>query len=451
MAVRPIFAEEAGRFSEELDRHHWLGHRLTGQVMRYAAVLDGEWVALAGFGSAVLSCAARDRFVGWSRDQQYARLRHVINNQRLCVLPAGRRANLASAVLSRLLRRVGSDYLAVYGHRVLAVETFTDPARHTGACYQAANFRLPGDTLGFSRSAGSYHFHGNTKRVWWYPLHRDTQRILAAAFPHPMLSVYQRGADVNALPLAGSTGLLAVLSGLTDPRKKRGVRHQVASILTIVAAAALAGCRSLRSVADFAADLPPDALQRLGARRHPVTGMFIAPSEPTIRRTVQGIDADEADSLIGPWLMEQVRAGRLAAGQVPGWTTIALDGKTLKGSSAELNTGNGKVRLFSALVHGEGVVVGQRAIPEDTTEVSQVIPLLEAVAGGARTSDGRPDLNGKVITADALHVHKANIEELTGYGGEFVLTVKGNNPLLREKIASLFPADGSFPPSSPHV
>ena len=88
MAVRPIFAEEAWRFSEELDRHHWLGHRLTGQVMRYAAVLDGEWVALAGFGSTVLSCAARDRFVGWSRDQQYARLRHVINNQRLCVLPA---------------------------------------------------------------------------------------------------------------------------------------------------------------------------------------------------------------------------------------------------------------------------------------------------------------------------------------------------------------------------
>ena len=101
-------------------------------------------------------------------------------------------------------------------------------------------------------------------------------------------------------------------------------------------------------------------------------------------------------------------------------------------------------------MHGEGVVVGQRAIPEDTTEVSQVIPLLEAVAAG-RAQRRAAGLNGKVITADALHVHKANIEELTGYGGEFVLTVKGNNPLLREKIASLFPADGSFPPSSPHV
>jgi hypothetical protein len=31
-----------------------LGHRLTGQVMRYVAVLDGQWVALVGFGSAAL-------------------------------------------------------------------------------------------------------------------------------------------------------------------------------------------------------------------------------------------------------------------------------------------------------------------------------------------------------------------------------------------------------------
>ena len=70
------------------------------------------------------------------------------------MLPAGRRPNLASAVLARVLRRLAGDYLAVYGHRVLAVETFTDPARHTGACYAAANFVLLGETLGYARSAG---------------------------------------------------------------------------------------------------------------------------------------------------------------------------------------------------------------------------------------------------------------------------------------------------------
>ena len=129
----------------------------------------------------------------------------------------------------------------------------------------------------------------------------------------------------------------------------------------------------------------------------------MAPSEPTIRRTVKSVDADEADVLVGRWLAEQVRAGRLAARQVPTFTALALDGKTLKGSWAEVNTGSGKVRLFSALVHREGVVVGQRTIPADTNELTQVVPLLDAVAVH-RTEDGNGDLTGTVITAAALPV-----------------------------------------------
>lgn len=70
------------------------------------------------------------------------------------VLPPGRQPNLAFAVLARALSRLGRDYRAVYGHRVLAVETFTGPARHTGACYAAANFRPLGLTGGYARSAG---------------------------------------------------------------------------------------------------------------------------------------------------------------------------------------------------------------------------------------------------------------------------------------------------------
>ena len=285
VAVRPIFADEVGRFNAALREHHWLGYRLTGQVLRYVAVLDGEWVAVAGFGSAVLSCRARDEFLGWSREQQYARLRHVANNQRFCVLPAGRRPNLASAVLSRVLERLSTDYLAAYGHRVLAVKTFTDPARHTGACYAAANFAQVGSTLGYSRSAGAYHHHGNTKRVWIYPLHRDARGVLSATFPHPLLTGRDDDvADVNTLELAGAGGLLEALGELSDPRSKRGIRHQVTSILTMVAAATISGRRSFRSIADYVADLPPDALARLGARRHPVTGRSGAPSRISMPR-----------------------------------------------------------------------------------------------------------------------------------------------------------------------
>ncbi len=97
VTVRPVSFGETARFNAELDTHHWLGHRLTGQVLRYAAELDGRCVAVAGFGSAALSCAARDSFIGWTREQQHARLIHVANNQRLCVLPAGRAPNLGGA------------------------------------------------------------------------------------------------------------------------------------------------------------------------------------------------------------------------------------------------------------------------------------------------------------------------------------------------------------------
>jgi hypothetical protein len=387
------------------------------------------------------------------------RLRHVVNNQRLCVLPAGRRPNLASVVLARTLRRLPGDYLAVYGHRVLAVETFTDPARHTGVCYAAANFTEVGETLGYSRSAGSYHHHGNRKRVWLYRLHRHAQQILSAQFPHPLLAADTRGVDVNTLPITGDNGLLGVLAALSDPRKKRGVRHRVAVILTMVAAATLAGHRSLRAIADWVADLPRDALARLGARRHRVTGRWIAPSEATIRRTVKDVDADEADTLIGAWMLAQVQAGRLAAEKVPAFIGLALDGKTLKGSWPEINTSTGKVRLLSALVHSEGVVVAQREIPSTTSEVTQMLPLLDTLAdamgpGRDRSDTDPPDLAAAVITADAVHVHRDNIEGVLDRGAEYVLTVKNNQPKLRTQIEQLFTsADGAgdFPPSPHHL
>jgi hypothetical protein len=440
--VRPILAGELGRFNTLLDAHHWLGHRLTGQVMRYVATLDGEWVALVGFGSAVLSCAPRDRFVGWDRELQYVRLRHIANNQRFCVLPAGRRRNLASVVLSRTLRRLGEDYLAAYGHRVVAVETFTDPARHSGACYAASNFIPIGHTLGYARSGGSYQHHGNPKRVWLRPLVRGAAALLSAPFTHPLLTRSEEPmVDVNAVALSGHCGLLGAFAQLTDPRKKRGVRHHVASILTMAVAAALTGARSFTATAEFVADLPQDALARLGARKHPATGIYIAPSEPTIRRTIKSVDADEADALVGRWLLEQVRAGRIKAGQLRGRLAVAIDGKVLKGSWAEIKTV--KTRLFSALCHAEGVTIGQRAIPADTNEITQVKPLLESIAASG-------DLTGLVVTADALHTQREAATWITEHqGGDYVFTVKDNQPTLRNDIETLFA--GSFPPSPRHL
>jgi DDE_Tnp_1-associated len=84
-------------------------------------------------------------------------------------------------------------------------------------------------------------------------------------------------------PPGGRTSLLKALEQVTDPRAPRGIRHSIASTLAMVVAAGLSGAgRSFRSVGDFAADLPQDALARLGA---PFTRYSAATSCRTRRRS----------------------------------------------------------------------------------------------------------------------------------------------------------------------
>ena len=79
---------------------------------------------------------------------------------------------LASAVLGGCLRRLPADHLAVWGQPVLAVETFTDPARHAGSCYAAAGFSPVGTSAGYARNRGTKLRHGRPKVYWVRPLHR---------------------------------------------------------------------------------------------------------------------------------------------------------------------------------------------------------------------------------------------------------------------------------------
>jgi len=64
LVVRLVAPGEVSRFNELLDQQHFLGHRLTGRVLRYVAVEDDEWAAPVGFGSGALSLGSRERFIG---------------------------------------------------------------------------------------------------------------------------------------------------------------------------------------------------------------------------------------------------------------------------------------------------------------------------------------------------------------------------------------------------
>ncbi len=96
--VRPVCTPaERRRWDELVARHHYLPYQgLFGRALRHVAVLGETWLALVGWQGGAFKVGVRDRWVGWTRDQQYARLHLLAHNARYVVLPAARSKNLAS-------------------------------------------------------------------------------------------------------------------------------------------------------------------------------------------------------------------------------------------------------------------------------------------------------------------------------------------------------------------
>lgn len=210
-----------------------------------------------------------------------------------------------------------------------------------------------------------------------------------------------------------------------DPRKRRGVRHTVCSILAIAAAAVVAEARSFTAIGEWAADASQKVLARLGVRRDRL-GVYRAPDEATVRRVLQAVDPDAVDAAIGAWLAG-CRAQSTAeptTGQAeesagkPLWSAVAVDGKTLRGTCGR--DGTGGVHLLAAMTHQSGFVVAQVQVVDKTGEVAWFGPLLDHIDG----------LAGMVVTADALHTVQAHARYLVGRGADYVFIVKENQHRL---------------------
>ena len=219
-----------------------------------------------------------------------------------------------------------------------------------------------------------------------------------------------------------------VLQSLPDPRKKRGIRHSKTSILAISIAAVLAGMRSFVGIAQWARDCTPEELERFGCRYNPKTAQREAPSEPTIRRILQTIDAQQVDRQIGSWL-----AGLCSSEN----DAIAFDGKTVRGARRPDGT---QVHLLSAVLHASGVTIAQVEVDAKSNEIPAAAQLLEPL-----------DLTGRCVTADALHTQKELASFLVDTkGADYCFTVKENQPTLKQDLATLWESE-AFPPSEDHA
>ena len=415
LELRPIVAEERAMFRAYMRRYHYLGDSpLVGESLGYGAWLDGELVALLGWAGATLHNGPRDRYVGWDEVCHRERLHLVVNNARYLILPWVRQPNLASRVLGANLRRLSGDWQAAYGHPLLLAETFVDQARFRGTCYRASNWVFVGQTKGWSRHGAHYYEHGQPKAVFLYPLQRNALQQLRAPVAAPVTTGGENTMilDVNKLPLDGAGGLFGVLATLTDCRKRRGLRHSLQSVLAVATCAVLAGQRAFTAIEEWARDQPKEVLKRLGCK------YGRPPSERTFRRVLKhSVDVEEVDERLGLWVAQQQAMLRGMG--------IALDGKTLRGSRDGETKG---VHLLSAVVHGNTVVVAQTRVSDKTNEITRVTPLLAEL-----------DIEGAVVTADALHTQKETARHLVeDRKADYVFTVKDNQPTLRKDIEELF-------------
>ena len=178
-----------GLFKELLDRHHYLGYRVTfGASLRYLVRggRAGEQVlACLLWSSPAWKMSARDAWIGWSDGERRRNLQLIVNNSRFLILPWVRVKGLASKILAACARQLPADWERRYGYRPLLLETLVDVERFRGTCYRAANWIKLGQTSGRGRMDREHRAHGEAvKDLYVYPLCRHVvQRLRNSAAP----------------------------------------------------------------------------------------------------------------------------------------------------------------------------------------------------------------------------------------------------------------------------
>jgi hypothetical protein len=404
--------------------HHYLGFGwFAGKSIKHVALLDGEWVALLGWATSALKVSSRDKWIGWTEEVKRGRLPYVANNSRFLVLPGERVKNLASKSLALSVRRLSRDWATFHGHPVHLAETFVDPSRFAGTCYKAAGWLCLGTTRGFGYHSGVYRHHGQPKTVWVRPLSPEARKILSDPSSTTFLTGEPRMAvSLEDLRLDGSGGLWEHLASLPDPRSSQGRRHSLISILKIIMAAIFSGAEHAKGVGEWAGTLSQELLQRLGCQESPSRKCFLPPSWTTLHRVIRTIDGLKLERVLRDWI--------LSLGISP--AALAVDGKTLRGSASETVKA---VHLLSAFFHLEGVVLSQLPVDEKSNEIPAFRELLAPL-----------DIAGVTVTADAMHTQREHARFLVeDKKADFVMTVKDNQPELREALAD--PDNGAFSPS----
>jgi predicted transposase YbfD/YdcC len=196
-------------------------------------------------------------------------------------------------------------------------------------------------------------------------------------------------------------------SSLKDPRRKHCQRHRLIDIVVIALCAVIAESDSWLEVETFA------------KARHEWLKGFLdlpngIPSHDTFERVFSKLDPVALQRCLLSWV--KAVSGELKIDH------IAIDGKTLRHSGSPMRD-LGALHLVSAWATQQKLSLGQVAVGDKSNEITAIPQLLDLL-----------QLNGALVTIDAIGCQKEIARKIVEGGGDYVLTVKGNQETLRDDI-----------------
>ncbi len=211
------------------------------------------------------------------------------------------------------------------------------------------------------------------------------------------------------------THLYAQLQRLPDQRARRGVRYPLPMLLMVAILAKLAGQHQVRAIAHWAALRAADLTALFHFPRATMphsttwsrvlgTAVDLAALEHLLRESLHPSDAEVPDR------------AQIA---------LALDGKTLRGTIPLGHTHG--IHLVAAYLPTEGVVLAQLEVATKENEIVVAPTLLAQI-----------DLQGVVVTGDAMYTQRPLSTQIIEAGGDYLWLVKDNQPELRQDIEQLF-------------
>lgn len=140
------------------------------------------------------------------------------------------------------------------------------------------------------------------------------------------------------------------------------------------------------------------------------------PSHDTFGRVFSVIDPDAFEQRFTAWMKTLSSGGKL----------IAIDGKSIRRSFAHAWDKSGMAHMVSAFVAANKMVFAQVKVEDKENEIVAIPRLLELL-----------DLRDSVVTIDAMGCQREIAAQIIAGGGDYVLALKDNQPVLNQKVRAL--------------